>query len=73
MRGEDDLRGELRLLVSALRRHVAGEQDAYLPVSRLRIRRPGCMRAERSATAAPADSAERTVLTKGPPDLLAGC
>jgi len=69
VRGEDDLRGELRLLVSALRRHVAGEQDAYLPASRLRMRRPGRMRGEMSATAAPADSAERTVLTKGPPDL----
>jgi len=56
--GNDDLRGELRSLVSALKNHVAGEKDAYIPVSSLnrkdsgRTRRDG-VPAEDAAAAAP--------------------
>jgi DNA polymerase len=46
--GNDDLPDELRALVSALKHHVAGEQDAFIPVSRLSLKSSG--RARREAT-----------------------
>jgi len=46
VRANDDLRGELLALVSALKSHVAAETDSCIPVSRLRLKGTGPSRQE---------------------------
>jgi uracil-DNA glycosylase family 4 len=68
---KDDLRGELRHLVGALRNHVANERDAYNPVSRLTMKRepiprreeegPGDLSALRAAVKTVARKTSRTL------------
>ena len=73
MRGNDDLRGELRSLVSALKNHVSGERDAFIPVSRLSRKGAGRTRPEGPAAvrAEPSAAAAKAAVRKGPSSLVA--
>ncbi len=53
MRRNDDLRGELQEIARALKTHIANEQDAYNPVSRLVLKRKGLPRREDVGPAEP--------------------
>lgn len=67
MRGNDDLRGELLSLVSALRTHVAGERDAYIPVSRLSGKGTGRLQRQEppDGGSAPSGGIQKKALRKG--------
>jgi len=64
--GNDDLRGELLGLVSALKNHVAGEQDSCIPASRLSRRGAGRSRPEEAIAGESAASAAASVPARDP-------